>query len=97
MTQTPIAPPTPDDIVLEDEGLTERLEREADALLAAGEGRSFEHVSSVRRAVREDAGQVRDMMSDRIERARDGIRDEPVRMTLYALGLGVIVGMLLRR
>ena len=28
---------------------------------------------------------------------RDGIRDEPIRMTLYALGVGVIIGLWLRR
>ena len=37
MTSSPIAPPSPDDIVLEDEGLTQRLDREADALLDKAE------------------------------------------------------------
>lgn len=37
MTQSPIAAPTPDDIVVEDDGLTQRLDREADAILASGE------------------------------------------------------------
>ncbi|MDQ1153278.1 hypothetical protein [Brevundimonas sp. SORGH_AS_0993] len=96
MTQSPIAPPSPDDIVLEDDGLTQRLDREADALLAK-EDRAFERVSSVRQAVREDAAQVRDVMAQSVAQARDGIREEPMRATLYALGLGVLIGMLLRR
>lgn len=97
MTQTPISPPSPDDIVLEDEGLTQRLDREADALIAEGEARAFDHVSSVRQAVRDDAALVRDKVTERIETARDTIREEPLRTTFYALGIGVVLGMLLRR
>ena len=96
MTSSPIAPPSPDDIVLEDEGLTQRLDREADALLAKGD-RASARVSSVRQAVREDAAQVREWVNQRVAQARDGIREEPMRTTLYALGLGVLIGMLLRR
>ena len=97
MTQTPISPASPDDIVLEDEGLTQRLDRDADALIAEGRARTSEGVSSVRQAVREDAAHLRDELTDRVERARDGIREEPLRVTLYALGIGVVLGMLLRR
>ncbi len=97
MTQTPIAPPSPDDIVLEDEGLTRRLDREADALIAAGERRSFGGAKPLHVAVREDALLIRDRFTGRVELARDGIRDHPMKTTLYALGVGVIVGMLLRR
>ena len=96
MTSSPIAPPSPDDIVLEDESLTQRLDREADALLARGD-RASARVSSVRQAVREDAAQVRERVNQRVAQARDGIREEPMRTTLYALGLGVLIGMLLRR
>ena len=96
MTSSPIAPPSPDDIVLEDEDLTQRLDREADALLAKGD-RASARVSSVRQAVREDAAQVRERVNQRVAQARDGIREEPMRTTLYALGLGVLIGMLLRR
>ena len=96
MTSSPIAPPSPDDIVLEDDDITQRLEREADALLAE-EDRAFARVSSVRQAAREDAAQVREMMNQRVAQARGSIREEPMRATLYALGLGVLIGMLLRR
>lgn len=97
MTQTPVSPPSPDDIVLEDEGLTQRLDRDADALIAEGEARASEGVSSVRQAVRDDAAHLRDKVSDRVERVRDDIREEPLRTTFYALGIGVVLGMLLRR
>lgn len=97
MTQTPIAAPSPDDIVLEDDSLTHRLDREADALIAEGEARSFERVASVREAVRADASRFREGLEDGVVQAREVIRQEPTRAALYALGIGVILGMLLRR
>ncbi|MFN3837729.1 MAG: hypothetical protein ACK4MI_08460 [Brevundimonas sp.] len=97
MTQSPIAPPSPDDIVVEDDSLTQRLDREADTLLAADERRTFGATTSVRQAVKEDADHVRQKVAGQVDHARDSIRDEPIRATLYALGIGVIVGMLLRR
>ena len=96
MTQTPIAPASSDDIVLEDT-LTQRLDRQADAILAEGERRSFEDTTSLRQALRDDAELIRSKVVGRVETARDGIRDEPMKTTLYALGVGVIIGMLLRR
>ena len=33
----------------------------------------------------------------RAERLRRAVEDEPVRATLYALGLGVVIGMLIAR
>ncbi len=97
MTQTPIAPSSPDDIVLEDDTLAQRLDRQADAILAEGEARSFEDPTSLRQAVRADAEMIRSKVISRVETARDGIRDEPMKTTLYALGIGVIIGMLMRR
>jgi hypothetical protein len=97
MTQTPIAPPSPDDIVLEDDNLTHRLDVEADALMAEGERRSFDRVESLRGAVKADASRVREGLEDGLVQARERIRQSPERATLYALGIGVILGMLLRR
>ncbi|WP_292023240.1 MULTISPECIES: hypothetical protein [unclassified Brevundimonas] len=97
MTQSPIAAPTPDDIVIEDDSLNQRLDRQADAILASDEGDSFAPTTSVRQAVKDDAERVRQKVSHQIDDARDGIRDEPIRMTLYALGVGVIIGLWLRR
>jgi len=47
--------------------------------------------------VREDAAEVRDWARHRRSEARDAIRDEPIRMTLYALGIGVLIGLLAAR
>jgi ElaB/YqjD/DUF883 family membrane-anchored ribosome-binding protein len=97
MTQSPIAAPTPDDIVVEDDSLTQRLDRQADDILSSGEDDSFAPTASVRQAVKDDAERVRQKVSDQIDDARDGIREEPMRTTLYALGIGVIIGLWLRR
>ncbi|MEE2848899.1 hypothetical protein [Brevundimonas fontaquae] len=97
MTNTPISATSPDDIVLEDDDLTQRLDRQADAILAEGEGRSFGKTTSVRQAVREDAGLVREKISGRVHRVQEDIQDNPMKATLYALGIGVIIGMILRR
>ena len=72
-------------------------DRQADEIIAAGEARNFEDSLSLRQAVREDAEMIRQKFSDRVATTRDGIRDRPMETTLYALGLGVIIGMLLRR
>lgn len=98
MTQTPIAPPSPDDIVLQDDDLTTRLDREADAILRAGEGAAFApSASSLRAAVRSDAIGVRDHFVERLEGVRDGVREHPLKTVLYAAGVGLILGMLIRR
>ena len=97
MTHTPIAPSSPDDIVLDDDTLTQRLDHQADAILTEGERRSFEDTTSIRQALRDDAELIRIKVVGRVETARDGIRDEPMKTTLYALGVGVLIGMLMRR
>ncbi|MCV0413543.1 MAG: hypothetical protein DI552_04820 [Brevundimonas sp.] len=97
MTQTPIAPASPDDIVLEDDSLTHRLDVAADEMIAAGERRSFDRPDSLRGAVKADAARLREGVEDGVVQARERIRQSPERATLYALGIGVILGMLLRR
>lgn len=52
---------------------------------------------ALRRAVREDAAEVRDWARHRGSQACEAIRDEPIRMTLYALGIGVLIGLLAAR
>lgn len=69
-----------------------RLEREADAILAKGV-----QPRPIHEAVREDAAEARVWAERRVKRARDAIRDEPTRATLYALGIGVIIGLLAAR
>ena len=97
MTNTPITSPSSDDIVLDDDDLTQRLDREADAILAGGERRTFGETVSIRQAVREDVGLVREKISGRVHRVQEDIQDSPMKATLYALGIGVIIGMILRR
>jgi hypothetical protein len=47
--------------------------------------------------VREDAAEMRDWARHRGSQACEAIRDEPIRMTLYALGIGVLIGLLAAR
>ncbi|MNK09711.1 hypothetical protein D3C87_276840 [compost metagenome] len=69
-----------------------KLEREADSIIAKGM-----QPRPIRKAVREDAAEARVWADRRVKRARDAIRDEPTRATLYALGIGVIIGLLAAR
>ncbi|MCS6625540.1 hypothetical protein N0B44_21750 [Roseibacterium beibuensis] len=73
-----------------------RLEREADAILTEGEARAFAP-RPLHEAVREDATAARDWGRTRAERLRQAVEDEPMKATLYALGLGVVIGMLISR
>ncbi|WP_396593437.1 hypothetical protein [Brevundimonas sp. R86498] len=51
----------------------------------------------LRGAVRSDFENGRDWARQRAERARVRIADRPVESTVYALGVGVLIGLLLRR
>lgn len=84
--------PSPEDIVNGTSTRTSMLEEEADAILVRGATPRPLHV-----AVREDAEEARAWADRRVKRARDAIRDEPMRATLYALGIGVIIGLLAAR
>ncbi|HUH23853.1 MAG TPA: hypothetical protein VLZ51_07300 [Brevundimonas sp.] len=89
----PYAPtPSPEDIVNGNSYRSQALEEEADAILVRGVSPRPLHV-----AVREDAAEARAWTDRRVKRARDAIRDEPMRATLYALGIGVIIGLLAAR
>lgn len=89
----PYAPtPSPEDVVNGTSYRSMSLEDEADAILVHGATPRPLHV-----AVREDAAEARAWAERRIKRARDAIRDEPLRASLYALGIGVILGLLAAR
>lgn len=106
---TDLRSPTPiaDDIVDPDDSISARLDREADGILE--EGRAFapprrrvvrvtrtrKPVASIRAAVREDVGEGRLWVVQRADRAREAVQDQPIRASLYALGVGVLVGLLL--
>ena len=98
MTDPYIPSTSPDDI--RDEPMsTRKLDREASAILAEAEGeaRSFRPTTSVRQAVREDLTHGREWANMRAEAARDAIVDQPIKSTVYALGVGVLIGLLLGR
>ena len=86
-----------DDIVDADGAPSMRIDRDADALLARSEGRSYAPVESVRQAVHEDIRDGRAWARQRAERTRSAIQDQPMRTTLYAVGTGILIGLLLRR
>lgn len=89
----PYAPtPSPEDVVNGTSYRSTSLEDEADAILVRGARPRPLHV-----AVREDAEEARVWADKRVKRARDAIRDEPLRATFYALGIGVIIGLLAAR
>lgn len=52
---------------------------------------------SLRRAVGEDLSHARDFARQRAVAARQAVVEEPMRAAFTALGVGVVVGMLLRR
>ncbi|MBI2262522.1 MAG: hypothetical protein HYU62_12765 [Caulobacterales bacterium] len=96
MTETYTGPTQPEDIDDQADLESARLEREADAILMDGEARAF-GPRPIHEAVREDAIAARDWSRTRADRLRRAVEDEPMRATLYALGLGVVIGMLIAR
>lgn len=84
--------PTVEDIE-DDDGLGGALDREADAILLAERA----HHRPLRQAVREDAVAARDWGRNRVGSLRGAIEAEPLKATLYALGAGVLIGLLAAR
>lgn len=93
MTETYTGPTHVEDIDDADSS-TATLNRQADEILA--EDRSF-GARPLRQAIREDAVQARDWGKTRTERLREAVEAEPVKATLYALGIGVVIGLLAAR
>lgn len=96
MTETYTGPTTPEDIDDEVSDAQVRLDAEADAILLEGEARAF-GPRPIHEAVREDALAARDWGRGRAERLRRAVEDEPMKATLYALGLGLVIGLLIAR
>ena len=94
MTDTASHPTIADDIETGVDTPSERLTRQADALLAEGPTLA---PRPLRQALPEDAVRVRDWGRDRASRLRRTVQDEPVKASLYALGLGVLIGLLAAR
>lgn len=85
------------DEINDDETTTTRLDREATELLARAEDRTFAATTSVRQAVREDLHEGRQWVREKADATRDAIVEQPLKTTLYAIGAGVMIGLLLRR
>lgn len=93
----PYAGSTPvEDITDETDSPSAGLGRDADAILHEADAREA-GVRPLRRAIREDAGLARDWSRQKALGARDAVQAEPVKATLYALGLGVVIGLLIAR
>ena len=74
-----------------------RLDRAGDSWMADAEARSFAKQGGLRDAVRSDIETGRDWARERAFMARTKIEEKPMKATLYALGVGVMIGLLLRR
>lgn len=83
------------DIVDEADGLGAALDRQADAFLAENAGRR--PVRSVRAAVREDLAGAKQAAVARSRRAREQVVAHPQKSVLYALGAGILLGLILAR
>ncbi|HWQ85277.1 hypothetical protein [Brevundimonas sp.] len=92
MTETWTGPTNVEDIEDDGDTPTAALERRADVILEADERRR-----PLRRAIPEDVRQARDWARARAERLRGAVEAEPVKASLYALGLGVVIGLLAAR
>ena len=96
MTDTYSGSPEPTDIEEAGDTLSARLGREADAILRRDEMRSL-GVRPIHEALREDAAAVSAWSRVRAHRLRLAVQEEPVRASVYALGLGVLIGLLMSR
>lgn len=94
MTDTYTGAANVEDIEDDVDTTTADLERQADEILA--EGRTY-GVRPLRLAVREDAAAARDWGRTRTGRLRHAVEEDPVKATLYALGIGVVIGLLAAR
>lgn len=97
MTETYTGRTPADDIDTDADIETARLDAAADALLVEEELRTFEKPRPLRSALREDAQAARDWSRERAVRLRGAVEEEPVKATLYALGIGVLIGLLAAR
>ena len=95
MTDMQAAPAAPQHID-DGAGTMAAAERQADAGLRQdpdGPG----DVRHLRQAVREDTTAARDWGRNRAGRLKGAVESDPVKASLYALGLGVVIGLLISR
>lgn len=96
MTETYAGPIGPEDIEDAADTLSARLDRQADVILSEAEARAFAP-APLGEAVRKDAAEARAWAGDRAAQLRGAVETRPVKATLYALGLGVVIGLLIAR
>jgi ElaB/YqjD/DUF883 family membrane-anchored ribosome-binding protein len=82
-----------DDIDTDLNAPSQRLSRQADSILDEADAR----LNSLRARVRADLHEGRVWAEQRTDQARAAIQEEPLRATAYAVGIGVLIGLLLRR
>lgn len=89
--------PSAEDIVDDADDRREALDRAGDRWMDDAEARAFARKQGLRRAVKSDAEAGRDWAQQRASDARARIEEEPLKAAVYALGIGVLIGLLLRR
>lgn len=89
--------PTIDDVVDDLDSERARLDQAGDRWMERGETKSFARDQGLRQAVRDDIDTGRNWAREQASAARGRIEDEPLKSSLYALGIGVVIGILLRR
>ena len=95
MTETNV--PTYADDIDDVDATADRLDRKASAYLADAEDRTFAKTSSIRQAVRDDIHEGRAWARAKADAARDAVVEEPIKTAVLAVGVGVLIGLLLRR
>ena len=86
-----------EDIVDDADGERARLDQAADRWAETAEQRSFAREQGIRQSVRSDVQAGREWARENALAARARIEEEPLKATLYALGIGVLIGVLMRR
>lgn len=86
-----------EDIVDDTDDQRARLDRAGDRWMADAETRSFAREQGLREAVRSDLETGKDWARERAFLARTRIEEQPLKASVYALGIGVLIGLLLRR
>lgn len=97
MTDINPTAPSAEDIVDDADDQRARLDRAGDRWMADAEARSFARQAGLREAVRSDIETGRDWARERALLARTRIEEKPLKATAYALGVGLLIGLLLRR
>ena len=86
-----------EDIVDDADDQRARLDRAGDRWMADAEAKTFARDAGIRQTVRSDIATGRDWAREQAFMARSRIEEEPLKTTAWALGVGVLIGLLLRR